>query len=70
MVPEIPLMACKECGHFYVLVNKIWFFVRENFCVFLKDEYEFEYLKTKQCPFCKALDPRAAGQNEDGLNFN
>ena len=22
------------------------------------DEYEFEYLKTKKCPFCKCLDSR------------
>lgn len=25
---------------------------------FLLDEYEFEYLRNKKCPFCRALDKR------------
>lgn len=25
---------------------------------FFLDEYEFEYLKNKKCPFCKTLDER------------
>mmetsp|Transcript_2872 Transcript_2872/g.411 ORF Transcript_2872/g.411 Transcript_2872/m.411 type:complete len:80 (+) Transcript_2872:350-589(+) len=25
---------------------------------FFLDEFEFEYLKTKKCPFCKTLDQR------------
>jgi len=31
---------------------------------YLLDEYEFEYLKTKKCPFCKAIDRRAGPQKD------
>ena len=44
------MKICGECGKFFLLV----LFIYKN----IKDEYEFEYLKTKKCPFCKVLDSR------------
>lgn len=31
---------------------------------FLLDEYEFEYAKTKKCPFCKTIDKREGPQKD------
>ena len=31
---------------------------------FLLDEYEFEYVQTKRCPFCNVMDKRA-GNSKD-----
>jgi len=39
---------------------RMWkvFLIGMFFIYNVKDEYEFVYLKTKKCPFCKVLDSR------------
>ncbi len=65
MVPEIPLKLCNDCGRFFILVNKFLIkIVNYNIKITIQDEYEFEFMKNKKCPFCKVLDKRAGTQKD------
>lgn len=57
-----------EIKYYKTMVPEIPLEVCKECCrFFILDEYEFEFLKTKKCPFCKTLDPRCKDLSEDNM---